>query len=105
MKIFEVEGSINDVAAAASDYLMSLKAQGVEEIPTGDLLEYLQGIGMSVDSRSLIDIMDQIPFATNANEETISLVPTLSNDVIEPEQEISNKDRVKQMAQQSSDIM
>lgn len=106
MKIFEVvTPSLNDVRADVEDYLFSLMAQGVEEVPTSDVVAYLQDSGNSVDLRSLLDVLDTVSLAKNANEEKISLVSQVSNDVVDVKKRTGNKDRVKQLARKSSDIM
>lgn len=114
MKIFEVEGThshTGEVVAAVEDYLFSLKAQGVDEIPTQEVVSYMQNLGHSVDVRSLLDAIGSMSFVKNPNEQTISFgddyqSPEQSEEIPDEEErpEKSAREKVKDLAKKSNDF-
>jgi len=75
MKIREIlwEDYNIQLSTDIDDLLVAAKAHNVGEIPTSDMLKYLQSAGYSIDIDSLLGLLQNNPVVQNATTEIVTI--------------------------------
>jgi len=106
MKFVEliVEGYGEQLEIDLQDLLAAAKGRNISEIPTGQLVMQLQGMGHNVNGNSIMTILNGNPYVQTATPELVNLT---SDDEAAisgaPDAAEQNRERVAQLAQNTAD--
>lgn len=96
-----IEDYTDSLMSEIINLLAAMSAEGVTEIDTTALLLDLQSQGHTLDTQTLLQLIDQIEIVTNANADTVSLANDADMNVGADANEIG-QDRVDSLATKKS---